>query len=84
MHLNIKNSIAAVATNRADAFLMLHRVLPTATNDAGMGAGGNITIRHGDLDTLAAAIKTQVDNGTLEVVTMAQMASAPRTLWSIT
>lgn len=80
----IQTAIGNVASNRADAFLMLHRVLPTTTNDAGMGAGGNITIRHGDLDTLAAAIKTQVDNGLLEAVTMAQMASAPSSLWSTT
>lgn len=83
---NIQTTIANVATNRADAFLMLHRVLPTSTSDGGMGGGGNITIRHGDLDTLAAAIKTQVDAGTLEAVTMAQMAStsSPGTVWSST
>ena len=80
---NIQTTIGNVATNRADAFLMLHRVLPTTTNDAGMGAGGNITIRHGDLETLAATIKTQVDAGTLEAVTMAQMASAPQSVWSV-
>lgn len=70
----IKNAIAALGTHRTDAFLMFHRVLPNNTNDVGMGAAGNITIRQQDLELIAAAIKTQVDNGVLETVTMPELA----------
>lgn len=73
----ITTAISNLATSKGDAFLMLHRVLPTGTNDAGMGAASNITIRQSDLDTIAAAIKTQIDAGTLEAVTMPELASSP-------
>ena len=76
---NITNAIAALGTQRADAFLMLHRVQPTATADGSMSSIG---IRFGDLETIAAAIATQVSNGVLETVTMADMALASPTLWS--
>lgn len=72
---NITTAISNLAASRGDAFLMLHRVMPSTTNDAGMGAASNITIRQSDLDTIAAAIKTQVDAGTLETVTMPELAT---------
>ncbi|RTL37154.1 MAG: hypothetical protein EKK53_21530 [Burkholderiales bacterium] len=71
---NITNAIAAMATNRTDAFLMLHRVVRTGTSDGAMGAAGGISIRQGDLETIAAAIKTQIDNGTMDAVTMPELA----------
>lgn len=70
----VTNAIQAVATNRTDAFLMLHRVLPSSTSDAGMGAANNITIRQSDLETIAAQIATSVAAGTLEAVTMPDLA----------
>ena len=73
---NITNAIAALAANRTDAFLMLHRGMPSNTNDAGMGAAGNITLRQSDCETIAAAIKTQIDAGTLEDVTMPELAAS--------
>lgn len=69
---NISNAIAALSTNRSDGFLMLHRVQPTTTPDGSMNSIG---IRHGDLETLAAAIKTGIDAGTLEAVTMPELAA---------
>ena len=69
------NAIGFLSTSRTDGILMLHRVLPTATSDGGMGSSGNITIRQGDLETIAAAIKTGVDAGTLETVTMPELAA---------
>lgn len=78
----ITTAIAALGTNRSDAFLMLHRVLPSTTADGAMGAAGNITIRHSDLETIAAAIATQVSNGVLEAVTMPQMALNAPSLWT--
>lgn len=71
---NITNAISAMATNRTDAFIMFHRVLKTSTSDGAMGAAGNITIRQGDLETIAAAIKTQIDAGTMDAVTMPELA----------
>lgn len=70
----ITTAIGNLATHKQDACLMLHRVLPSSTNDAGMGAASNITIRVSDLETIAEAIKTQVDAGTLEAVTMPELA----------
>ncbi len=80
---NVSASIASLASNKTDGILMLHRVLPTATNDAGMGAASNITIRYADLETLAAAIKTAIDAGTLEAVTMPQLALATPGFWQV-
>lgn len=71
---NITTAISAMATNRTDAFLMLHRVVKTSTSDGTMGAAGGIMIRQGDLETIAAAIKTQIDAGTMEAVTMPELA----------
>ena len=71
----VTTAIGNLSTSRGDAFLMLHRVLPTTTNDAGMGAASNISIRQSDLDTIAAAIKTGIDAGTLESVTMPELAT---------
>lgn len=76
----ITTAIAGLSTSRTDACLMLHRVLPTATADGAMGAANNITIRHGDLETIAAAIKTGIDAGTLEAVTMPELVS--QSWWS--
>jgi len=71
---NITTAISAMATNRTDAFLMLHRVVKTSTSDGTMGAAGGISIRQGDLETIAAAIKTQIDAGTMDAVTMPELA----------
>ena len=70
----ITTAISGLAAAKGDACLMLHRVLPSNTNDAGMGAAGNITIRKADLETIAAAIKTQIDAGTMEAVTMPEIS----------
>jgi hypothetical protein len=75
----ITTAVAAVATNRTDAFLMLHRVLPSNTSDGGMGAAGAITIRASDLETIAAQIATSVATGNLEAVTMPELAA--QTWW---
>lgn len=71
----ITTAISAMATNKTDAFLMLHRVLKTSASDGAMGAAGSITIRQGDLETIAAAIKTQIDAGTMDAVTMPELAA---------
>ncbi len=71
---NITTAIGAMATNRTDAFLMLHRVVKTSTSDGTMGAAGGISIRQGDLETIAAAIKTQIDASTMDAVTMPELA----------
>jgi len=76
----ITTAISNLSASRGDALLMLHRVMPTGTNDAGMGAANNTNIRQSDLDTIAAAIKTGIDAGTLEAVTMPELASA--SVWS--
>ena len=70
----ITTAIGYLAANGSDAFLMLHRVLPNTTSDGTMGSAGSITIRQSDLETIAAAIKTSIDAGTLEAVTMPQLA----------
>lgn len=75
---SITNAISALSTDRSDAFLMLHRVQPTTTADGSMSSIG---IRHGDLETLAAAIKTGVDAGTLETVTMPELAANNGGYW---
>lgn len=67
----ITNAIAALSTDKSDGFLMLHRVQPTSTADGSMNSIG---IRHGDLETIAAAIKAGIDSGTLEDVTMPELA----------
>ena len=75
---NITNAISALSTDRSDAFLMLHRVQPTTTAD---GAMNSIGIRHGDLETVATAIKTAIDAGTLETVTMPELAMCNGGMW---
>ena len=80
---NISNIVAAIngmATARGDACLMLHRVVSTATSDGTIGAAGQISIRKSDLETIAAAIKTQIDAGLMESVTMPQIATG--TWWA--
>lgn len=68
---NIVSRIQAIAAaNGVDAFLMLHIVQPTATPDGSMSSIG---IRVSDLNTIAAAIKTEVDAGRLETVTMPEL-----------
>lgn len=74
----IGTSISGLSTDRSDAMLMLHRVQPTTTADGSMSSIG---IRHGDLETIAAAIKTGIDAGTLESVTMADLALSSRNVW---
>ena len=74
----ITTAITALTTDKSDGFLMLHRVQPTTTADGSMSSIG---IRHGDLETIAAAIKTAVDAGTLETVTMAELAMADSGYW---
>ena len=69
---NITTAITNMSTYRGDAFLMFHRVQPTSTADGSMSSIG---IRVGDLETIAAAIKTEIDAGTMEAVTMPEMVS---------
>lgn len=68
---NITTGIANVAAAGGDAFLMLHRVQPSSTADGSMSSIG---IRVSDLETIAAALKTEIDAGRLECPTMPQMA----------
>lgn len=68
---NITNAISALSTDKSDGFLMFHKVQPTTTADGSMSSIG---IRKGDLETIAAAIKTGIDAGTLETVTMPELA----------
>lgn len=70
----VTNAISGLATARGDAFLMLHRVLASNASDGTMGASGNITIRKSDLETIAAAIKTQIDAGTMTSATMPELS----------
>lgn len=74
----ITTAISALSTDKSDGFLMLHRVQPTTTVDGSMNSIG---IRHGDLETIAAAIKTAIDAGTLEDVTMPQLSIAGGGYW---
>ncbi|MGL6245641.1 hypothetical protein [Pseudomonas sp.] len=74
----ITTAIAALSTDKSDGFLMLHRVQPTTTADGAMSAIG---IRHADLETIAAAIKAGVDAGTLEPVTMPELAANGSGYW---
>lgn len=74
----ITTAIAGLAADGADGFLMLHRVHPTTTTDGSMSSIG---IRKGDLETIAEAIKTAVDAGTLEAVTMAELAIGDSGCW---
>ena len=67
----ITTAISNIAGSGGDAFLMLHRVQLTSTADGSMNSVG---IRVGDLETIAAALKTSIDAGTLECPTMPQMA----------
>lgn len=67
---NITTAISNMATYGGDAFLMFHRVQPSSTADGSMSGIG---IRVSDLETIAAAIKTQIDAGTMEAVTMPEL-----------
>ena len=72
---NIAAIVASINENAAagvDCCLMLHRVQPTNTADGSMS---NIAIRLGDLETIASAIKTNVDAGTQEAVTMPEISA---------
>lgn len=68
---NITTAIAGLSTNKSDGLIMLHRVQPTTTADGSMSSIG---IRHSDLETIAASIKAGIDAGTLEAITMPQLA----------
>jgi hypothetical protein len=63
--------IDAAAAQGADITLMLHRVQATSTADGSMSSIG---IRVSDLTTLAAAIAAKVTAGTLQAVTLPQLA----------
>lgn len=74
------NAINAAATAGEDVMLMLHRIMPDATTDGGMGAAGSITTRYSDVVTIANAIAANISAGTQEAVTMPAMAQ--QTYWS--
>lgn len=69
---NINNIVSIINTlsdhGGIDFHLMLHRVVPDSTPDGDMA----ISIRVTDLNTIAAAIKANIDSGKLEAVTMPQ------------
>lgn len=67
------------AASGLDAHLMLHKFVPTSTPDGSMDGQ---TIRAGDAETIANAIKTEVDAGRLEVVTMDQFAFEGENYWA--
>lgn len=69
---NIVARIAAAGSAKTDAMLMLHRVQASSTPDGSMSSIG---IRVSDLTTIVAAIKTEVDAGRMESVTMPEMAT---------
>lgn len=70
----ITTAITNVGAWKTDAALMFHRVSPTSTNDAGMTAA-SISIRQGDLTTIADAIAAQVSAGNVDAVVMPQLVS---------
>lgn len=76
-------NINAAALQKGDCALMLHKVVPSTTSDGAMGGGGQITIRHSDLEQIAAAIKSNVDAGTQEAVTMPSCASDSKSVWAM-
>jgi hypothetical protein len=80
---NISNIVTRIqnvaAASGVDAFLMLHRVKPTATIDANMA---ELDIRVSDLNTIAAAIKTEIDAGRLEAVTMPELVIDGDNYWN--
>jgi hypothetical protein len=57
---------------------MFHKVVPDSTPDGSM----TLSIRVSDLNTLAAALKTNIDNGLLEAVTMPQLAASRDSFWN--
>lgn len=67
-------AIDAVIASRLDCVFMYHRVVPSNTPIGSMGGLGSINIRQSDLELIAAAIKTRIDAGTLEAVTMPELA----------
>lgn len=76
---NIVSTINSISTNGGiDVFLMFHKVVPDSTPDGSMA----LSIRVSDLNTLAAALKTNIDNGLLEAVTMPQLAASNDTFWN--
>jgi hypothetical protein len=68
---NIAAYIASVADSGVDAFLMLHRVV-----NRGAATAGSIEIETDRLASLCNSIKTLVDAGTLECVTMPELLDA--------
>lgn len=78
---NIVTFINLCATNGMDLILMFHRVVPDTTSDASMGAAGGISIRVGDLTTIANAIQSNIAAGTQEAKLMNDMAS-PSSSWA--
>jgi hypothetical protein len=76
---NVVTNIQQCALRGLDCFLMLHTVVPTATAD---GAMTPYDIRISDLTTIADAIKTEVDAGRLETVTMPELVIDGDNYWN--
>jgi len=76
---NITTAITNIGASKGDACLMFHRVQASNTADGSMSSIG---IRVSDLETIAAAVKAQVDAGNIECVTMPQLV-IPANQWAI-
>jgi len=70
--------INAAAAAKEDICLMLHRAELDGTAD---GAMTSISTRVSDLATIANAIKTNIDAGTQEAITMPDFVSMPTSYW---
>lgn len=76
---NIITKIQRIASAGLDAHLMLHKFSPNSTPDGSMDGQ---TIRYSDAESIADAIKTEVDAGRLEVVLMNDLTFKSNNYWS--
>lgn len=77
---NIVSYINSVADNGGlDVFIVLHKVVDDSTPDGNM----SLSIRVSGLNTIATAIKTKIDAGLLEAVTMNNLAADSSNPWNI-
>jgi hypothetical protein len=67
----VTTAIDNAATYGTDVFLTFHQIVLDSTPDGSMST---IKCRVADVQTIAAAIKAQIDVGKLEAVTFAKLA----------
>ena len=76
----ITTAITNIGASKGDACLMFHRAQASTTADGSMSSIG---IRVSDLETIAAAVKSQIDAGNIECVTMPDLALSAANQWRI-